>query len=118
MTNADGTPPEEDSSLLRPYVVTKGRTRPSTRDLRVESIISRISESVSPSHSVEEQAIWVTCQTPMSLAEVSAHLSLPLGVTLILVSDLVDSGHLTVGGELEGGTDDLLARIVTAVKNL
>ena len=35
------------------------------------------------------------CNAPISIAEISAHLSIPLGVARVLVGDMAEEGFLT-----------------------
>jgi hypothetical protein len=44
---------------------------------------------------VEQQAIGALCRDILSIAEVSAHLNLPLGVVRVLVGDMADE-HLVI----------------------
>lgn len=80
----------------RLYVVTAGRTRPAERatlDL-VTLVVSRDTPKlgVSPEHA----AIVRMCTGPLSVAEISAYLSLPASVVTVLVADLVDSEQVEV----------------------
>ena len=80
--------------LVRPYTVSNGRTRPTTAlDLmsQVMSTGATPLDYLGPEHA---QALDL-CRAPVSVAEVAAHLKLPAAVTKVLLSDLVDSGHLT-----------------------
>lgn len=86
----------EEGGPERLYVVTAGRTRPAesaTLDL-VTLVVSRgIPEpGVSPEHA----AIVRMCTSPLSVAEISAYLSLPASVVTVLVADLVDSEQVEV----------------------
>lgn len=74
---------------VRPYVLTGGRTR--TRyPLLVESLVSvphydpQLSATLLP----ESQAVYEYACRGMSVAELSAHARIPLGVTRVLLSDL------------------------------
>ncbi|MCQ4040902.1 DUF742 domain-containing protein [Streptantibioticus rubrisoli] len=73
----------------RLYVITKGRsgsTAKATIDL-VTLIVSRSgpTSGMQPEHS----AIVRLCQSPLSVAEISAYLHLPVSVVSVLVADLL-----------------------------
>src|ERR1700684_2486978 len=88
-------------SLVRPYAVTGGRTRPRTQ-LEIEAMVAaahyeaRDLSVLSP----ECQAILGFCRDWRSVAEISAVLRMPLGVARILIADMAAGG---VGGGLEAG---------------
>ena len=80
---------DRDEGPERLYVITRGRSglaEWTTFDL-VTLIVSR-SESA-PSMQPEHAAILRICGSPLSVAEISAHLRLPLSVTTILIADLL-----------------------------
>lgn len=85
---------EEDDfarRLIRPYSVTKGRTRP-TRDIPIETLVRSRTSSTPPNLGFEEQSILALVESPISLAEIAARRGLVLGVVRVLVADLVSSG--------------------------
>jgi hypothetical protein len=80
--------------LVRPFVMTGGRTRVEQRDLRLETMIRTVeTRSGLPT---EQDAIARLCREPMSVAEVAARVGLVVGVTAIVVGDLVEAGVLEV----------------------
>ncbi|MGW3040524.1 DUF742 domain-containing protein [Kitasatospora sp. NPDC001159] len=88
------------SGPVRPYVITGGRSRPTRVDLAIESLVSALSEPPElPEHDVlnrEHRRILGLCHSLLSVAEVAAHLGLPLGVVKVLVGDLWDLGAVQV----------------------
>jgi hypothetical protein len=86
---------DEDGSGLRvrPYAITGGRTRAKT-DVQIETIVVRTARGeTSLGHcGFEKGKILELCETPLSVAELSAHLHLPLGVTRVLIGDMTDEG--------------------------
>jgi hypothetical protein len=96
--DADGSQPRGPSRLLRSYAVTGGRTRPLHDDLELESLVatSALGGRESQRLSMERREIAYLCQQVLSIAEVSAHLDLPLGVTRVLVGDMADEGLLSI----------------------
>ena len=84
-------------ALVRPFIMTGGRTRSDRRDLRVETMVQSVGTALplGSLHS-EQEAILRLCEDPQSLAEVAAKLGLVLGVAAVLTSDLIAMELLTV----------------------
>ena len=77
--------------------MTGGRTRPAHTDLEIEALVSTTSMGErSPKLTVEQRAIAALCRDILSIAEISARLDLPLGVTRVLVGDMADGGLVMV----------------------
>ncbi len=87
--------PREARLRVRPYALTGGRVRSST-ELALETIVRATpqGEAGAGAQSTERRQILELCTEPTSIAEVSAHLSLALGVARVLVGDLVGEGLL------------------------
>ncbi|MGW4231792.1 DUF742 domain-containing protein [Streptomyces sp. NPDC004980] len=82
---------------LRPYVITKGRSRPSRNTIGVETLLVAVDppRALPVSATREETALVRMCAQLLSLVEAAAHLRLPVSLVKVLASDLVDSGHLS-----------------------
>lgn len=82
--------------LVRPYMVTGGRTHTAGPDLPLEALVqSVVPRAAGAPSSLEPAAILDLCDGAiLSVAEVSAHLHLPLGVVRVLLGDLSDAGHV------------------------
>jgi hypothetical protein len=95
-------PDEADDLVIRPFLLTGGRTRPAQEGLRVESLIHARPDVPRSDLRFEAHQIVELCQQPISLAELAAALRVPLGVARVLVSDLVEDGivALVEAGEL------------------
>lgn len=91
MTNAD----DGDRFRVRSYVLTGGRTR-SGADLPLETMVrvTTLGTSAAPRLALERKRIVNLAGAPLSIAEISAHLSVPLGVARVLVGDMVEEGLL------------------------
>ncbi|MFF9864764.1 MULTISPECIES: DUF742 domain-containing protein [unclassified Streptomyces] len=79
----------EESSPERLYVITGGRSgtsAPAALDL-VTLIVAR--SGVKPGMQPEHAAIVQLCQAPLSVAEISAYLGLPVSVVTVLLGDLL-----------------------------
>jgi hypothetical protein len=86
---------EAAGPLIRPYAVTRGRTTSNWRDLDMITLVVAARWDSSVERMGHEHADIVRlCGNPVSVAEVSAGLSLPLAVTKILIGDLIESGYL------------------------
>jgi hypothetical protein len=101
--------------LVRPYAVTGGRTR-ARADIALEALVSVAGPAAVASG--EARVIVGLCRDVRSLAEVSAHLRLPLGVTRVLVGDLAADGVLVVHGPAVGDNDVLLERVLRGLRDL
>lgn len=117
---------EGDAPSVRPYMVTGGRTRPSGDDLPIEALVeclapggdvSRMRDTrtsatyaaprvVSPKAAAKaslsgpesRRILSLTAEAYLSVAEISAHAHLPVGVVRVLVADLADAGAVRVHG--------------------
>lgn len=97
MSTPEG-PTENDLGVrIRPYALTGGRTRAGT-DLAIEAMVATTSEGTAAQGrlTLERARIVALCVTPQSLAEISAHLDIHLGVARVLVGDLAEEGLLAV----------------------
>ncbi|MFE7194891.1 DUF742 domain-containing protein [Kitasatospora sp. NPDC057541] len=116
---------EVDSGpLIRPFAMTGGRTRP-RYELALEALVSA---NVDPQRLAtllpEHQRICTLCTEVKSVAEVSALLSLPLGVARILVADLAEAGLVAIHQPASGGESGtqpdvtLLERVLSGLRKL
>lgn len=87
----------EDARVVRPYALTRGRTRPGRADLPLEALVRGVASATDTVGTSERRRILeLTGGQILSVAELSAHLSLPLGVVRVLVGDLADEGLVVV----------------------
>ena len=87
----------EGARVVRPYALTRGRTRPGRSDLPLEALVRVVAGATDPVGTAERRRILdLTREQILSVAELSAHLSLPLGVVRVLVGDLADEGLVVV----------------------
>jgi len=82
--------------LVRPFVMTGGRTKAERRDLRLETMLRTVASVAGGSLTSEQEAMVRLCREPMSIAELAARLDLVVGVATIVAGDLVDAGYLEV----------------------
>jgi hypothetical protein len=87
----------EEARVVRPYALTRGRTRPGRSDLPLEALVRVVAGATDAVGTAERRRILdLTREQILSVAELSAHLSLPLGVVRVLVGDLADEGLVVV----------------------
>jgi hypothetical protein len=89
---------EDAGPVVRPYALTRGRTRPTREGFDLIAIIASAATSsfAPPGAGPEHLAILELCVRPLSVAEISAKLRLPLGVVRVLLDDLLDHGLIVV----------------------
>ncbi|XRQ12103.1 DUF742 domain-containing protein [Actinomadura welshii] len=91
---------EEAGPVVRPFAVTRGRTRSRRRGGELDLIAVVVTAEVPMPDPVtlghEDERILEFCLDPVSVAELSSALRLPVGVIRVLVGDLLDRGLLEV----------------------
>jgi hypothetical protein len=116
------------SGLVRPYAVTRGRTRPRL-EIALESLVEttvrgRSSGALNGSHGREHERIAALCDGRLqSLAEIAARMRLPLGVARVLIADLAADGLVAVYepallDENEAVGTELLERVLSGLRRL
>jgi hypothetical protein len=121
---------EPTGALVRPYAVTRGRTRP-----RLEIALEALVETTNRGRSTnggpggtghEHQHIAAMCDGGrlQSLAEIAARMHLPLGVARVIIADMAADGLVAVHEptSLEDETDavgtELLERVLSGLRRL
>ncbi|MEB3369289.1 DUF742 domain-containing protein [Saccharopolyspora mangrovi] len=118
-------PEAEDSggSLVRPYARTRGRTR-TDYDLAIETLVSTSERgrNQATQSRPEHRSISELCQEARSVAEVAAHLRLPLGVVRVLIGDMADTGLVLIhdSGMVVGDRPSMefLERVLSGLRRL
>jgi Protein of unknown function (DUF742) len=120
---------EPTGALVRPYAVTRGRTRPRL-EIALEALVEttargRSAGPVKGGHSREHQFITALCDGRLqSLAEIAARMQLPLGVARVLIADMAAEGLVAVyePTSLEDTNDavgtELLERVLSGLRRL
>jgi hypothetical protein len=116
-------PPRRENKLVRPYVLTQGRTRGPGAPLALEASVRATSttDTLAPDAAPESRRIVELSAQPVSLAELAARLLLPIGVMRVLVADLAAAGTVSVGAPAtrEAATDvRLLKRLLHGIRAL
>jgi hypothetical protein len=86
----------DDGVFVRPFIVTRGRTRPLHDGLRIETLVQALPAALSAPLQFEQRQIVELAQRPVSLAEVSARLGVPIGVARVLVADLYTGKYISL----------------------
>jgi hypothetical protein len=96
---ADLPDPGAPASLVRPYARTGGRTKPG-RDLNLEALVRTTDSGRDAWHSPlltpEHTSVIELCSGTVSVAEIAARLTVPLGVARVIIADMVDLGLVEV----------------------
>ncbi|ONH62557.1 hypothetical protein CcI49_00355 [Frankia sp. CcI49] len=109
------------SRRIRPYALTGGRTR-TQHPLLMETMVSvpqynpALSESLMP----ESRVLYERARGRLSIAELSALLSIPLGVVRVLVGDLAAQGAVLLHPTADTFDHDhtVLERILSGLREL
>jgi len=96
---------EGDGVFVRPFIVTRGRTRPLHDGLRLETLIEALpaalgrdgwGKPLSAPLQFEQRQIVELAQHPVSVAEVAARIGVPLGVARVLIADLYTGKYISL----------------------
>lgn len=89
---------EAAGPVVRPYAMTRGRTQPTGGAFDLISLVVATRSVTIPQVGLEPEhmAILALCGHMLSIAEVAAHLNLPIGVVRVLIGDLLDRSLLTM----------------------
>ncbi len=93
-----GLDKDEDAYTVRPYAVTGGRVAGEADGLALEALVETRGEGKSLKGLTPEKKkiLQLASGDFISVAELSAHCKLPLGVIRVLVTDLADNEYLTI----------------------
>ncbi len=107
---------------VRAYAITGGRTNVDAPTLRFESMVALTDAGVaaSPKFTFERKKIAALLVRPLSVAEISAMISVPIGVARVLVGDLLVADHLRLyDAPTDAATDISLVReLIDGIRNL
>jgi len=105
-------------AYVRPYTVTGGRTRPTGTDLPFEALVEGLT-APGPGHPPESRRILgLVAGQYLSVAELSAHLRLAVGVVRVLVGDLADEGAVRVHGLTTAATSPAPATTLRVLESV
>ncbi|MBE9374048.1 DUF742 domain-containing protein [Saccharopolyspora sp. HNM0983] len=113
----------DSGSLVRPYARTRGRTR-TDYDLAIETLVttSERGRTQATQARQEHRSISELCLEARSVAEVAAHLRLPLGVVRVLIGDMAGDGLVLIhdSGMVVGDRPSMefLERVLSGLRRL
>ncbi|WP_310742132.1 MULTISPECIES: DUF742 domain-containing protein [unclassified Microbispora] len=87
---------EEAGPIVPAYALTRGRVRPSSREIDLVAIVTAVGGPTPVSLGPEQWMILSLCARPASLVDIAAAIDLPLGVVRVLVGDLHEQGLVKV----------------------
>ncbi|GAA2359248.1 DUF742 domain-containing protein [Dactylosporangium salmoneum] len=92
--------------VVRPYAMTRGRTQPKRGTFDRIALVTATVMTAMPDVGMEPEhlAIVRMCQRPLSVAELAAHLDLPLGTVRVMLGDLLDRRLVQVREPHPAGT--------------
>jgi hypothetical protein len=122
---------EPTGALVRPYAVTRGRTRPRL-NIAIEALVETTVRGRNndlrsgTAHVREHQYIASLCDGRLqSLAEIAARMQLPLGVARVIIADMAADGLVAVyePTSFDGDSNDsvgteLLERVLSGLRRL
>lgn len=85
---------EADGVLIRPFMVTGGRTRPLHDGLKLETMVYAQPAALSAPLQFEQRRAIELAQEPVSVAELASQLDLPIGVARVLIADLYAANYV------------------------
>lgn len=106
--------------VVRGFMLTRGRTRASVPELAIETVVNATAlvKSSTAGLNLDHRRIVQILSGPLSIAEISAHLTIPLRAAIVLVSEMVDAGTLSAGNSIDDADTDLLEKIRSALQLL
>lgn len=111
--------PSSQLGLIRPFILTGGRTATARPGLRWETLVESIPERSRLAKTTEQRGVLSLAGQPLSIAELSAYMHLPTQVVMIIVGDLLDMNacriHQTDPVEIELSA---LTRMIERVRAL
>ncbi|WP_431961323.1 DUF742 domain-containing protein [Actinacidiphila sp. bgisy160] len=112
---------EEDPDRL--YTLTSGRSRPESDAFDLVTLVVAECEPA-PGMQSEHAAILRICRRPTAVVELAADLGLPVGITQVLLCDLLDTGRISVRHPRTARTaaqlpdPEILEQVLVGLRNL
>ncbi len=111
---------EDVMPSTRPYVVTGGNTRPEGA-VAIETLVETVPAEAMGLRFEKERVAQLASSAPLSVAELSAHLKMPIGTTMVLVGELIGTGTLR-SHQTSTSSDlsdlNIMTRIINRVREL
>jgi hypothetical protein len=104
----------EAGPVVRPYALTRGRTRPPGVTAGLIDVVVSAGRHSAEARGLgpEHRLLLGLCGEPIALADLASKADLPLGVVRVLVGDLQERGLVTVVPSAGGSQDETVLRSV------
>ena len=112
---------DDAGPLVRPYAVTRGRTRSPQTELEMITLVVGLQPPEHPEAQrlgPEHVHILARCRRPTSVAELSAGLELPLSVVKILIGDLVERRLVIFRAAATTPDPNVLQAVINGIRRL
>lgn len=121
-----GISTQDPGRLVRPFAVTIGGVSRGPTDFRqlldlVTTVVATSSAGKRADLRPEVEVLLALCARPCSIAELGAHLDLPLTAVRLLVQELLAAGEVDIRGpdpESHSSDDELLNTILKGLRAL
>jgi hypothetical protein len=86
--------------VVRPYALTRGRTKPPGAGLGLIDLVAVSGPQVADARGLgpEHRRLLGLCRRPTAVADLASETDLPLGVVRVLLGDLQEKGLVAVAG--------------------
>ncbi|BBH68797.1 hypothetical protein ACTI_54820 [Actinoplanes sp. OR16] len=108
----------DEDPVVRPFMLTGGRTQPLHDGLRIETLIRAAPAALSAPLRFEAMRTVELCQRPMSVADLAVALRAPLGVARVIIGDLLSQGFLSIQDQPGELSTSVIERIRDRVRAL
>ncbi|GII80641.1 hypothetical protein Sru01_56230 [Sphaerisporangium rufum] len=114
---------EDAGRVVRPYALTRGRTRSSGDDLDLIAMVTATGAPYTGEAGLgpEERRILDLAERPVSVADIASEIDLPLGVVRVLLGDLQDQGMISVRAPAQAGPrphERILKEVINGLRAL
>lgn len=124
MTEPVDEPDFDEPSMVRPYSLTSGRTRPAI-EVALEALIQALpanDDRHAELGNIEASILALSQQSP-SVAEIAARVGVPIGVARVIVADLVEAGLVRVLATLHEDSStserrELIERVLSGLRGI
>ncbi|MEU6343626.1 MULTISPECIES: DUF742 domain-containing protein [unclassified Streptomyces] len=115
--------PGRDDDPDRLYTLTGGRSRPESDVFDLVTLVVAECDPA-PGMQSEHQLILRVCRQPTAVVELAADLALPVGITKVLLGDLLETGRIsarhprTVRTAAQLPDPEILEQVLVGLRNL
>ncbi|MEO0495055.1 MAG: DUF742 domain-containing protein [Actinomycetota bacterium] len=110
-------PSPEDESFVRPFMITGGRTVGDAGEIPIEAMVVATTPDTA-GLGPDPASVVSLCHSPLSVAEIGAHLGVPVGVARVLVADLTASGHVDRYQTAASDDATIVRRLLHGIRSL